>query len=102
METPTGRRALRRLGKFLVEEWKRQDRHEFPGDVDRMSEFVDYFLSRLRADFPNVLIADTGGPSTPGYSQRIGLWDGNLARYLPKEAIGISYDHTVSISGASL
>lgn len=99
LETPTGRASLRRFGLLLVQEWHRDRRHRFGGDVRHMSAYVDHFISALRADFPNIVIDHLGGPDVLAQTRRVdgGSWNGNLLDYKPKNAIGLFFNYRVSL-----
>lgn len=99
LETPTGRASLRRLGLLIVQEWHGGRRHRFGGDVRHMSAYVDHFLSALRADFPNIVIDNLGGPDVLAQTRRVdgGPWNGDLLHYKPKSAIGLFYNYRVSL-----
>lgn len=60
-----------------------------------MANYVQYFLSCIRADFPNIIVDyELGGPDSLASTKRIaGGWDGNLSKYLPKFAVGIHFNH---------
>lgn len=98
LETPSGKAALKRLGEEVVRDWWRSRRYRFGGDVNRMSHYVDQFLAALRRDFPNIMIADLGGPNVLASTKRLGstMWNGDLDNFLPKVCVGIYFNACVS------
>ncbi|CAM1503227.1 Fc.00g080030.m01.CDS01 [Cosmosporella sp. VM-42] len=94
LETRKGRQALQKLGERLVSEWQTDRRHTFGGDVRYMSSYVNHFLEALRKDFPNIFIADLGGPNVLATTRRMpgGLWNGDLNRLKPKQCVGIYFN----------
>ncbi|KAI1735728.1 hypothetical protein F4680DRAFT_469767 [Xylaria scruposa] len=93
LETPAGRMALRRLGHVLVQaRAQRSDSalQPFTGDLNRMEEYVDHFLERVRGDYPRVTLQRFPGgvlastdPLTP---------TSHLRDFRPKQAAGFAYN----------
>ena len=66
-----------------------------------MRGYVNHFLSALRQDFPLINIAELEeGIGLLAETRRMpgNIWDGNLAQYRPKDAIGITFNYSVRIS----
>ncbi|KAI0145629.1 hypothetical protein GGR57DRAFT_297500 [Xylariaceae sp. FL1272] len=91
LETQSGRSVLCRLGNVFVQA-RARIAHEppFAGDVNRMVEYVDYFLRRVRADYPQVMLKDHASyipaATHPRQPTR------NLRNFDPKNAASFSYN----------
>ncbi|KAF4973122.1 hypothetical protein FZEAL_9410 [Fusarium zealandicum] len=99
LETHEGRTALAELADMVIENWRTNHRHWFPGDDKQLPRYVDHFLSALRRDFPQVTVEHLGGPDVLASTKRMvplpGLtWDGDLLDYRPKDATGLYYNHS--------
>jgi hypothetical protein len=97
LETPTGRQALRAIGREVVRLWEANRSHIFGGDVRQMGAYVDYFLERIRSDFPLVFVRRCN-LDTIAYAQRVPgnvLWDGRLDSYFPKGAGSLNFNYDV-------
>ncbi|KAH7120672.1 hypothetical protein EDB81DRAFT_700945 [Dactylonectria macrodidyma] len=93
LEAAEGRRTLERLGCLIVQEWHRTRRYQFGGNIHLMRDYVEHFLSALRADFPTIQIGDLGNPDCLGATERItGVWDGVLTRFKPKLAVIVTFN----------
>ncbi|KAI1362413.1 hypothetical protein F5Y08DRAFT_341637 [Xylaria arbuscula] len=91
LEKDEGRTALCTLGRtFVKARAERDELDPFSGDIDRMDRYVDHFLTRMRSDYPHVLVIPLPGsiiaqmkPSMPTSS---------LEDFQPKRAGGVTYN----------
>jgi hypothetical protein len=97
LETPRGRQTLRAVGQEVVRLWTVRRDHTFGGDVRQMGAYVDYFLERVRADFPLVFVMHCN-QDIIAYVERLEgniLWDGRLDSFPPKGTASISFSYHV-------
>ncbi|KAI0182198.1 hypothetical protein EV127DRAFT_355468, partial [Xylaria flabelliformis] len=99
LETPAGRTALRRLGHVLVQ--ARAQRSDsalelFTGDLNRMEEYVNHFLERVRGDYPRVTLQRFPGGVLASTDPLMPT--SHLRDFRPKQAAGFAYNLEVSIT----
>ena len=98
LEAPSARGTLVNLGLAVVEEWYAKGGRP-PSFKAEMLRYVNYFLSRIRNDFPLVEVKHIGGPDIPAATSRLDTppWTGDdLLDYEPKLATAISLNTGVS------
>ncbi|KAI0544174.1 hypothetical protein F4679DRAFT_589726 [Xylaria curta] len=93
LETPSGRTALHRLGHALVQaRAQRSDSalEPFTGDLNRMEEYVDHFLERVRGDYPRVTLQRFPGGVLASTDPLMPT--SHLRDFRPKQAAGFAYN----------
>lgn len=98
LETDTAMAALKQLGLATVDARARFARPPIPfaGNVNNMDAYVRHFLQKTRADFPLVVVGETGNLDALAYTSK-GDWNGGFNNYQPKAAGSILYNAQVRI-----
>lgn len=96
LETDRAMSALRQLGIALVDARARFARPPIPfaGSVNNMDAYVRHFLQRVRADFPMVVVGETGSLDALASTSK-GDWIGGFNNFQPKAAGSIMYNGQV-------
>lgn len=107
LESDRGRRTLESVGTEVIQAWYNEG-VPFDGDVQNMRGYVDHFLSRIRNNFPMVVLANRiRNPDNLAQTVRKdpGLppqkWDGNLWDYKPVLATGFYFNPECSFLARS-
>ncbi|KAK3682364.1 hypothetical protein B0T22DRAFT_521624 [Podospora appendiculata] len=105
LATPAGRTALSLLGAMVVDEWTTRpplgpNRHINGGNLFRMSEFVDDFLTSIADECPYVVLGHTLDRHTLAYFHKAfsNVWDNSCPHFDSKCAGYLEYNYLVRVS----